>query len=55
MPKGCRSLSRWKYTGYHCQMTEGPARGEAEAAKLHAELGGLLLFTSGLNNVEGVD
>jgi hypothetical protein len=36
-------------------MTEGQARGEAEAAKLHAELGGLLLFTSTLNSVEGVD
>ncbi|HXJ40242.1 MAG TPA: DUF5677 domain-containing protein, partial [Bryobacteraceae bacterium] len=41
--------------GYDGSMTEGQAQGETESAKLHAELGGLLLFTQQLNNVEGVD
>lgn len=36
-------------------MADGQARAEAEAAKLHAELGGLLLFTSKLNNVDNID
>lgn len=36
-------------------MTEGQARGEAEAGKLDVEFGGLLLFTRELNNVDSVD